>query len=197
MSRPTRADAGLRAYLDLQNLARRQGRPTQALPMMYVLERFLARLAAGPHAEQFVLKGGRLLAAWQARRATVDADLRVRGLTVDPEKMLATVSAVAAVQAPILDAANLAPALAATARHRGVSLRALTAAIGTRTGPAYPTARAATYTAYRRRLGPGADRLPVDFTTVVADVVAFADPLLEGTLPAGARWRPELRAWQT
>jgi hypothetical protein len=308
MSRPTRADAGGRAYLDLQNLARRQGRPTQALLVMYVLERFLARLATGPHAEQFVLKGGMLLAAWQARRATVDADLLVRGLTVDPEQVLATVSAIAAVQAPIedgvefltdtatasvirdgdlysgvrvtmhtrvaaaevklqldvstgdpvtpapqqityptlrevhpevhilgyplpsvlaeklctavdlgagnsrvrdyadlwtltgtqdLDVADLTPALAATAQHRGVSLRALTAAIGNRTGPAYPTARAATYTAYRRRLGPDADRLPVDFTTVVTDVVAFADPLLAGTLPAGARWRPELRAWQT
>jgi hypothetical protein len=69
MSRPTRADAGGRAYLDLQNLARRQGRPTQALLVMYVLERFLARLAAGPHTKQFVLKGGMLLAArWHLRK---------------------------------------------------------------------------------------------------------------------------------
>jgi DNA-binding transcriptional MocR family regulator len=101
VSRPTRTDAGGRAYLDLQTLARRQGRPTQALLVMYVLERFLARLAAGPHAEQFILKGGMLLAAWQARRATVDADLLARGLSVDPEQVLATVSAIAAVSAPI------------------------------------------------------------------------------------------------
>jgi hypothetical protein len=51
MSRPTRADAAGRAYLDLQNLARRQGRATQVLLVTYVLERFLARLAAGPDAE--------------------------------------------------------------------------------------------------------------------------------------------------
>jgi hypothetical protein len=271
MSRPTRADAGGRAYLDLQNLARRQGRPTQALLVMYVLERFLARLAAGPHAERFVLKGGMLLAAWQARRATVDADLLARGLAVEPEHVLATVAAIASVPVPVedgvefltdtatasvirdgdlyggvrvtmhtrvavaevklqldvstgdpvtpapqqityptlrqvhpevrilgyplpsvlaeklctavdlgagnsrvrdyadlwtltdsqdLDAADLAAALAATARHRGVTLRALSEAIRTRTGPVYPAARATTYTAYRRRLGPDADRLP-------------------------------------
>jgi hypothetical protein len=58
VSRPTRADPTGRAYLDLQNRARREGRPTQALLVMYVLERFLARLAASPYANQFVLKGG-------------------------------------------------------------------------------------------------------------------------------------------
>ncbi len=45
MSRPTRATAGGRAYLDLQNLARRERRSTQELLVLYVLERFLARLA--------------------------------------------------------------------------------------------------------------------------------------------------------
>lgn len=48
MTRPTRADAGGRAYLDLQNLARRQARPTQSLLTLYVLERFLARLETSP-----------------------------------------------------------------------------------------------------------------------------------------------------
>ena len=43
MTRPTRADAAGRAYLEVQNLARRQGRSTQALLVAYVLERFLAR----------------------------------------------------------------------------------------------------------------------------------------------------------
>jgi hypothetical protein len=308
MSRPTRADAGGRAYLDLQNLARSQGRPTQALLVMYVLERFLARLATGRYAEQFVLKGGMLLAAWQARRATMDADLLAQGLTVDPEQVLATVTAIASAPPlaedgvefltetatasvirdgdlyggvrvtmhtrvaaaevklqldvstgdPVtpapqqityptlreihsevhilgyplpsvlaeklctavdlgvgnsrvrdyadlwtltgtqdLDATDLATALAATARHRGVTLRTLSAAIRTQAGPAYPAVRAATYTAYRRRLGPDADRLPADLTTVVDDVVAFADPLLAGALPKGARWRAAFRAWRS
>jgi hypothetical protein len=38
MSRPTRADAGGRAYLDLQNRARREGRPTQELLVLYALD---------------------------------------------------------------------------------------------------------------------------------------------------------------
>ncbi len=307
MSRPTRADAGGRAYLDLQNLARKQGRTTQALLVMYVLERFLARLSAGPHTEQFVLKGGMLLAAWQARRATMDADLLARGLTVDHEQVLAAVTDIASVQAPVedgvefltdtatasvirdgdlyggvrvtmharvaaaevklqldistgdpvtpapqqityptlreihpevrilgyplqsvlaeklctavdlgagnsrvrdyadlwtltgtqdVDAADLAAALTATARHRGVALRALSVAIRTRTGPGYPAVRATTYTAYRRRLGSDADHLPAAFATVVDNVAAFADPLLAGTLPASARWNAAVRAWQ-
>jgi Nucleotidyl transferase AbiEii toxin, Type IV TA system len=88
VTRPTRADAGGRAYLDLQNLARRQGRPTQSLLVLYALERFLARLAAGPYADLFVLKGGMLLAVWDARRATVDGDFLARnfgppGMDVD------------------------------------------------------------------------------------------------------------------
>lgn len=74
MSRPTRADAGGRAFLDLQNLARRERRGTQTLLVMYVLERFLARLAASAYQERLILKGGMLLAVWDARRATVDGD---------------------------------------------------------------------------------------------------------------------------
>ncbi len=66
MSRPTRQTAGGRAYLDLQNRARREGRTTQELLILYVLERWLARLAASPAAGTFVLKGGMLLAALAA-----------------------------------------------------------------------------------------------------------------------------------
>jgi hypothetical protein len=67
VTRPTRTDAGGRAYLNLQNLARRQGRQTQTqtqtLMIIYVLERFLARLEVSGYADRFVLKGGMLLAA--------------------------------------------------------------------------------------------------------------------------------------
>jgi len=85
VSRPTRADAGGQAYLDLQNRARREGRPTQELLVLYALERFLARLAASPHPGAFVLKGGMLLAAFDARRATVDADLLATGFPNDED----------------------------------------------------------------------------------------------------------------
>jgi hypothetical protein len=91
MSRPTRADAEGRAYLDVQNLARRQKRSTQELLVLYVLERFLARLAAGEHREKFVLKGGMLLAALQARRPTVDADLLATHLSNETQEVQARV----------------------------------------------------------------------------------------------------------
>lgn len=95
MSRPTRADAGGRAYLDLQNRARREGRPTQELLILYALERFLARLAASPHAGAFILKGGMLLAAFDARRATVDADLLATGFPNDEDAALSRIREVA------------------------------------------------------------------------------------------------------
>ena len=41
MSRPTRESAAGRAYLDLQNQARRQKRGTQELLTMYIVERWL------------------------------------------------------------------------------------------------------------------------------------------------------------
>ena len=54
MSKPARASADGRAYLDLQNLARRQHRSTQELLVLYVLERFLARLAASEHRDSMI-----------------------------------------------------------------------------------------------------------------------------------------------
>jgi hypothetical protein len=42
----------------LQNLARRQLRPTGELHQLYALDGFLARLARSPHADRLVLKGG-------------------------------------------------------------------------------------------------------------------------------------------
>lgn len=45
MNRPTRESAAGRAYLDLQNQARRQQRGTQELLTMYVVERWLSRMS--------------------------------------------------------------------------------------------------------------------------------------------------------
>lgn len=98
MSRPTKATPGGRAYLDLQNRARRERRPTQELQTLYVLERWLARLAASPHANEFVLKGGVLLAVFDARRPTADADLLARNLANDEETVISRVVDVAGVE---------------------------------------------------------------------------------------------------
>ena len=61
MSRVMRGTPSGDAYLDLQNKARRTGRPTQELLLLYVLEGFLARLAVSEVRESFVLKGGPVL----------------------------------------------------------------------------------------------------------------------------------------
>lgn len=86
-SRPTRATPAGRAYLDLQNRARREGRATGVLLTLYVLERFLWRLSLSRHAGSFILKGGLLLAALGARRTTADGDLLARGMRNDESEV--------------------------------------------------------------------------------------------------------------
>ena len=95
MTRPTRQTESGRAYLDLQNQARRQQRPTQELLTLYALERWLARLEASAYAGDFVLKGGMLLAALGARRTTVDADLLGRGVPNDEQSIAKVVADIA------------------------------------------------------------------------------------------------------
>lgn len=98
--RPTRDTPDGRAYLDLQNKARRERRPTDELHALYVLEGFLARLSASAHAEKLVLKGGVLLAAFDARRPTRDVDLQAQALANDTETVLALVRDIAASALP-------------------------------------------------------------------------------------------------
>lgn len=85
------------AYLDLQSLARAQGRNTQQLFELYIHERFLARLAESRFSEMLVLKGGMLLAVLEVRRPTRDADMLARGLANDEENLRAVVGEIAAI----------------------------------------------------------------------------------------------------
>jgi hypothetical protein len=95
MKHPTSATAAGRAYLDLQNRARAEGKGTQEFLTMYVIERWLARLSASPYAEQFVVKGGILLAAFDARRPTADPDALARSIANDQLAILARVTEIA------------------------------------------------------------------------------------------------------
>jgi len=70
-----RAQPGGEQYLALQSLARATGQAFEQVALLYGLEGFLRRLAASNDCEAFVLKGGVLLAAYDARRPTRDADL--------------------------------------------------------------------------------------------------------------------------
>jgi hypothetical protein len=83
MSPVQRDSTAGRAYLDLQRMARRRGRPTQELLLTYVLERFLFRLSRSAYRDRLVLKGGMLLAVLGSRRPTGDVDLLARGIDND------------------------------------------------------------------------------------------------------------------
>jgi predicted nucleotidyltransferase component of viral defense system len=72
-----------RAYLDLQQMARRRGRPTQELLQTYVLERFLFRPSKSAYRDRLILKGGMLLAVLGSRRPTGDIDLLARAIDND------------------------------------------------------------------------------------------------------------------
>jgi Nucleotidyl transferase AbiEii toxin, Type IV TA system len=86
-----------RAYLDLQKLARNQGRNTQQLFELYIHERFLARLAESRFADKLVLKGGMLLAVLDVRRGTRDADMLARGMANDERSLRAAVNEIASI----------------------------------------------------------------------------------------------------
>ncbi|MGH2855213.1 MAG: nucleotidyl transferase AbiEii/AbiGii toxin family protein [Solirubrobacteraceae bacterium] len=95
------------AYLGLQKLARSQGRNTQQLFELYIHERFLARLAASPFAERFVLKGGMLLAVLDVRRATRDADMLALGLASDEDNLRTVVGEILTI--PMEDGVSFDP----------------------------------------------------------------------------------------
>jgi hypothetical protein len=84
--------------LDLQNLARRTGRPTDELHQIYALEGFLARLTASPYADRLILKGGVLLAALDVRRPTRDIDFQGQRLRNDAGEVNAMVKSIARIR---------------------------------------------------------------------------------------------------
>jgi Nucleotidyl transferase AbiEii toxin, Type IV TA system len=95
VKRATKETPAGRRYLDLQREARRTGRPTDELIQLYALECFLDRLVHSDFAENFVLKGGVLLAALEVRRPTRDIDLAGRALGNSVQEVLGIVRKVA------------------------------------------------------------------------------------------------------
>jgi predicted nucleotidyltransferase component of viral defense system len=95
---PRRDTPAGRAYNDLRNKARREGRSTDELLSLFVLERFLYRLSRSSVAHRFALKGGMLLGAYQARRTTRDADLSGIGISVTEDDVVATMASIARIE---------------------------------------------------------------------------------------------------
>lgn len=80
---PSRDTPAGRTYNDLRNLARQRNRDPAEYITLYALEGFLARLAGSESAEDFVLKGGVLMATFADRRPTRDIDFAARGFAND------------------------------------------------------------------------------------------------------------------
>ena len=95
--RATKETTAGRKYLELQREARRTGRPTDELIQLYALECFLDRLTHSEFAQNFVLKGGVLLAALNARRPTRDIDFAARDIDNDADAVLRLVRQIAAI----------------------------------------------------------------------------------------------------
>jgi predicted nucleotidyltransferase component of viral defense system len=95
--RATKETIAGRRYLELQREARRTNRPTDELIQFYALECFLDRLARSEFSTNFVLKGGVLLAALNARRPTRDIDFAVHSIENDTEAVLRVVRQIAAI----------------------------------------------------------------------------------------------------
>ncbi|CAN5238556.1 nucleotidyl transferase AbiEii/AbiGii toxin family protein [soil metagenome] len=79
----------------LTNLAGEQGRNSHETHVLYALERFLDRLGRTKYSDDFVLKGGLLLAAYRLRRPTKDADLQALDFQLDEEHLREVVVTVA------------------------------------------------------------------------------------------------------
>ncbi len=74
------------------------GAPTQEYLIRHMLESFLDRLTRTAHAEDFVLKGGILLAAYGVRRPTKDADANAIGAHITADHLIAVVHDIASVE---------------------------------------------------------------------------------------------------
>jgi Nucleotidyl transferase AbiEii toxin, Type IV TA system len=95
---PTRATRAGEAYFDLRAKARGDRRPVDEVLQLYVLESFLARLADSRFADQLVLKGGVLLAAFGERRPTRDIDLQAHVLDNDAASVRTVICDVASLR---------------------------------------------------------------------------------------------------
>jgi len=122
------------AIIALRKLARETGRDVQEMMTLYALEGLLARIANSEYRDDFVLKGGVLLAAFAARRPTKDIDLQATRLTDDPDEVAERIRAIAGLALAdglVFDPANvIATRIRDEDEYAGVRVK-LIAALGT------------------------------------------------------------------
>ncbi len=122
------------ATIAIRGRARQTGADVQELMTLHALDGLLARVARSRYREDFVLKGGVLLAAFNARRPTKDIDLQATRLTSDPEEVAERVRVIAALDVAdglVFDSASVAATtIRAEDEYPGVRVK-LTAKLGT------------------------------------------------------------------
>jgi len=84
----------------VRNLSGSDSTKAQTLIRNYIMERFLERIALSPYRNNFILKGGMLVAAVVGldTRATMDIDTTVKSLTLSKENAVKTIEDIIAVE---------------------------------------------------------------------------------------------------
>jgi hypothetical protein len=77
---PNKSNMGQSVFTRLLNIAKQSGETHQYLLTRYAIERLLYRLSISEYAEQFILKGGTLLLAWQGKNHRVTRDVDFLGI---------------------------------------------------------------------------------------------------------------------
>lgn len=95
MTNPTNETVAGRVYLALRKKAQNEGRSTDEFLQLHALEAFVDRLATSSRAQDFVLKGGVLLSAYDVRRPTRDVDLASSNVPNAPAQVEAIVDVIA------------------------------------------------------------------------------------------------------
>jgi hypothetical protein len=83
-------------FADIQSQARSSGQSVSELARLYTLEGMLGRISASEFADDFILKGGVLLAAFSLRRPTKDIDVEATRISNDVHDVTDRIMAVAA-----------------------------------------------------------------------------------------------------
>ena len=74
----------------IKNLAKQKGADARALMRVYMMERFLERVANSEYRDNFIMKGGRLVTAMVgvALRSTMDIDTSIKNQNLSMEDMV-------------------------------------------------------------------------------------------------------------
>ena len=74
----------------IRNMSKKKSADAQILMRNYMMERFLERISLSEYKNQFILKGGMLVAAMVGldARATMDLDATIKGTNVSVEDVL-------------------------------------------------------------------------------------------------------------